>query len=70
MMWYFHHKQNPFLDCFYDPILDDAVIYMSFILFQYNKRDGRYTEVIGNPTGTVFVASKRDHKIFLSQRGN
>ena len=54
MKCYYHCKQNCLLDCFDDPIPDDTVIYMSDIPFQYNKREARYTEFIGNPTGTIF----------------
>ena len=49
MKCYFHYEQNHFLDYFEDPGPDDAVIYMSDVLFQYNKREGRYTEFVGNP---------------------
>ena len=70
MKCYYHHKHHCFLDYFTDPILDDAVIYASDKPFQYNEREGRYTECIGNPTGTVFVAAKRDHNFLLSQRSN
>ena len=70
MKCYFHCKQNCFLDYFDDPFLDDAVIYTNNIPFQYMEKVGRYTEIIGNPTGTIFVAVKRDHKFLLSQRSN
>ena len=60
MQRYVHHEHNHFLDFFDNPIPDDAIIYMSDILFQYNEEEGMYTEFIGNPTGTIFVASKRD----------
>ena len=63
MKCYYHHKQNYFLDYFDDHFPDDAVIYKSDIPFQYSEREGRYTLFIGNPTGTIFVATKRDHKI-------
>ena len=46
------------------------MIYVSNIPFQYNERDGRYSEFIGDPTGTIFVAAKRDHQFSLSQRSN
>ena len=46
---YFHHEQNCILDYFNDPVLDGAVIYMNFIPFYYNKREGRYTEFICSP---------------------
>ena len=29
-----------------------------------------YTEFIGNPTGTKFVAAKMDHEFLLNQRSN
>ena len=53
MKCYFHGEQNCFLNYFDDPILDDAGIYMSEIPFQSNKREVRYTEFMGNPTGTI-----------------
>ena len=43
---------------------------MSDIPFQYNKREGRYTEFVGNPTGIIFVAAKRDQDFLLNQRSN
>ena len=64
MKCYFHHKHHHFLDYSNDPIVDDAVIYTSDIPFQYNKIEGRYTEFVGNPKGTVFIAAKRDHKFY------
>ena len=67
---YYHHKHHHFLGYFNDPILDDAVVYTRDIPFQYNEREGRYTEFIGNPTGTIFVPAKREHKFLLSQRSN
>ena len=54
----------------YDPIPNDALIYTSDIPFQYNEREGRHAEFIGNPSGTVFVAAKRDHELLLSLRSN
>ena len=60
----YHHKHHLFLDYFNDNILDDVVIFEGDIPFQYNDREGRYTGFIGNLTGTVFVAAKRDHAIF------
>ena len=68
MKCYYHHKQHCFLDYFDYSIPDDAVIYMSDIPFKYNEREGRHTEFIGNPTGTSFVAAKRDHEFLLCQR--
>ena len=70
MKCYYHHKHCCFFYYFKDPILDDAVIYTSDIPFQYNKREGRFTEVRGNPTGTVSVATKRDYEFLLGQRSN
>ena len=61
MKCYFYCEQNYFLDYFKDPVLYGAVIHMDDILFQYNKREGRYREFIGNPTGIISVASQRDH---------
>ena len=66
MKFYYHHRQNCFLDCFNDPVPDDTVIYESGIPFQYNKREGRYTEFIGKPTGTIFSHQKG----LLSERSN
>ena len=62
MKCYFHQKQNCFFDYFDDPVQDVVVNYACDIPFQYNKREGRYTEFIGNPTGIIFVATKRDHE--------
>ena len=53
MKSYYYHTQHCFLDYFNEPILDDALIYASGISCQYNKIEGRYTEFIGNPMGTV-----------------
>ena len=50
--------QSHFIDYLNDPILDDAVIYEGDIHLQYNKIKSRYTEFIGNPIGTVFIAAK------------
>ena len=70
MKCYFHCKQYHFLDYFDDPIPDDSVIYISDIPLQCNESEGRYTEFVGNPTCTIFVAAKRDHKFLSSQRSN
>ena len=70
MKCYHHHKHHHFLDYFNDPILYDAVIYVSDIPFQYNEREGRYAEFIGYPTGTIFVAAKKNHKFLFSQRSS
>ena len=70
MKCYYHHRHHCFLDYFNDPIPDDAVIYTSDIPFHYNKIEGRCTEFIGNPIGTVFIAAKRAHKFFSSQSSN
>ena len=64
----FHFKQNCFLGCFKDPILDGTAIYAGDVPFWYNTREGKYTEFIGNPTGIIFVAAKRDHKFLLYQK--
>ena len=53
MKCYYHKKQKCFIDYFDDPIPDDAVIYVSDILFQYNEIEGRYTEFIGKSRGTI-----------------
>ena len=70
MKCYFYHEQKHFLGYFSDLVSYDAVIYASDVSFQNNEREGRYTEFIGNPTGTNFVADKRDQEILLSQRNN
>ena len=70
MKCYFHHRQNHFLNYLNDPVPDDAVIYISDVPFQHNKREGRHTEFIGNSTGTIFVATKRNQEILLRQRNN
>ena len=56
-------NKTGFLDCFDDPVPDEAVIYISDVLFQYNESDSRYTEFLGNPTGTTFVADKSNQEI-------
>ena len=70
MKCYYNHTHCHFLDYFNDPILDDAVIYAGDIPFQYNKVEGRYTEFIGSPKGTAFIAVKRDHKFLIIQVRN
>ena len=45
---------------------NSAVIYIGDIPFQYNERESRYTEFIGNPTTIVDVASKRDQQFLLN----
>ena len=65
MNCYYHHKHCCFLDYFNDPIPGDAVIYTSDIPFQYNKTEGRYTEFIGKPMRTVFMAAKKGSQIFI-----
>ena len=70
MTFYYHHKENHFLHYLDDPNLDDAVIYMSGIPFQYNEREGKYAKFIGNLPGTISVATKRDHKFLLSQKSS
>ena len=67
---YYCHKHYSFLEYFNNLIPDDAVIYRSDIPFQYNKREGMYTEFICNPTGTVSIAAKTDHKFLVSLRSN
>ena len=67
---YFHHEHNCFLDYLKDQVLDDTVIYMSDVPFQYNKIESRYTGFIGNLTGTTLLATKRDQEILLGQRNN
>ena len=68
MKCYFHCKQNCFRDYFDDQVPDGAVIYMSDVPFQYNEREGRCTEFVGNPKGTTFAAANRDQEILLGQR--
>ena len=58
---YYNCTQHCLLDYLNDPILDDALIYAGDIPFQYNKIEGSYTEFIGNPIDTVFIAVKRDN---------
>ena len=70
MNCYFHHEQNCFLGYFDEPVPVDAVIYVSDVPFQYNKREDRYTDFIGNSKGTTFVATKWDQEILLHQRNN
>ena len=53
MKCYCYQKHHDLLDYFNNPILDDAVINARDTPFQYNEREGRYTEFICNPTGTV-----------------
>ena len=59
MNCYFDHIHGHFLDYFNHPIPDDRVIYAGGIPSQYSKVEGRYTEFIDNPTGTVFFSSKK-----------
>ena len=70
MKCHYHHKQKFFLDYFDNPIPDDAVIYVNDITFQCNEKEGRCAEFIGNLTGTIFVATERDHGFLLSQKSN
>ena len=56
MKCYYNHTQHHLLNYFYDPTLDDAVIYAGDIPFWYNI-EGRYTEFIDNLIGTVFYSS-------------
>ena len=58
MKCFFCHEQNCFLDYFDNPVPDDAVIYISDNPFQFNERESRCTEFVGNPTGIIFVATK------------
>ena len=69
MKCYYDCTHCCFLDYFNDPIPDDAVIYVGDKPFQY-KIEGRYTEFIGNPIGTVFVAVKRDHEFLICKGRN
>ena len=70
MKYDFHHKQNYFLDYFTDPVPNYGVIYAADIPFQYNKRESEYTEVVGYPTGIIFVGNKKDHSLLLNQTQN
>ena len=70
MKCYDDHIHHHFLDYFNDHILDDAVMYAGDIPFWYNKIEGRYSEFIGNPIGSVFIAVKRDNKFLISQGRN
>ena len=53
MKCYYHHTHHYFLEYINNPIPDDAVIYAGEIPFQYNKVEGRYTEFVDNPIGSV-----------------
>ena len=64
MKCYYHHKQNHLLAYFEEPVPNGAAIYASDMSLQYSERDGKYTEFIGSPTGTIFVSAKRDHNVF------
>ena len=66
MKCYYDQTHQCFFDYLNDPILDNAVIYTGGIPFQYNKIEGRYTEFIGNPIGTIFIAIKSYHESLLS----
>ena len=70
MKSYFHHKQNHFFDYFKDPVPNGVVIYMGDVPFEYNERDSKYTDVLGSPTGIIFVGDKMDHNFFLNQISN
>ena len=50
------------------PVPDGGVIYASDVSFQYNEQEGMYTELLGNPTGNVFLAPSRDHEFLLSHK--
>ena len=67
MKCYYHHKHHHFLDYFNDPISIDALIYTSDTPLQYDEREGRSMELIGNQTNIVFVASKRVHKFLWAK---
>ena len=69
MRCYFHHQGNCFIDYFDDPALDGVMIHAGNYQFQYNEQEGMYTEVLGNPTGNIFLAASRDHEFLLSHRG-
>ena len=68
MRCYFHSQQNCFLDYFNDPVLDGAVIHVGDIPFWYGEKEGMETEVLDIPTGSIFLATSRDHDFLLSHR--
>ena len=45
-------------------------MYTNDVPFQYNEREGRYTEFTGNPIGIIFVAGEGDGVFLLGQRSN
>ena len=54
-MWcYLHYLWNWFIDYFDDPVPDGAVIYNGDVPCQYNKKEGMYTEFLGNPKNWCF----------------
>ena len=42
---------------YFDPVLNGAVVYVAGIPFWYSEKDSLYTEVIDNPTGSIFLAT-------------
>ena len=67
MICYFH-QHNHSLDDFDGHVQDAAVIYAGDIPFQYSKKQGTYEEVLDNPTGSIFLAARRDHSFLLSHK--
>ena len=68
MRSYLHYQHNWFIDYSDDPGLDGALIHAGGLPFQYDEQEGTYTEFFGNPTGYIFLAICRDHKLLLGHR--
>ena len=68
MRCYFHYQYNHFMDYFNNPASDGVVIYAGDVPFWYDEQKGTCTELLGNPTGWMFLAASRDHKFLLNHR--
>ena len=69
MRCYFHHQHNCFIDYFDNSVLDVVVINAEGIPFWYYEQEGMYTDMLGSPTGNIFLAASRDHEFLQSHRG-
>ena len=67
MRCYFHYQCNHFIDCFDNPVPQDAVIYAGIVPFQH-EQEGKYTKFFGHPTGYIFLAASRDQKFLSGHR--
>ena len=65
---YFHSQEKCLLDYFNNPLPDGAVLYASDIPFWYSKKEGKYTEVLDNPTWNIFLVTSRDYEFLISHK--